>query len=368
MLSTKAPTKSERSEKVQQKSEIKDESKDKPKEQTKEQSKEQPIINVFNQSSDNTMIIDHDQINKKFILKSSGNVIGYFSAKQILKYLNQDVEGYLLSEDLNISQPIIEKYLINNGTLLSHLESPITGNIDILIKIYKDIQETIQQIQGELEKLDEKTIEQIQTKNKKFIYDILSHIVKLFTLYSNTVPQTKVTPELQTSILKYTAGAIYRLISILHEDVDQLHEKINKSKSECDEMVTVKRKVDEKIKTFEESLKIQNEKIDKIIENMGKVNQETNKYINQETNTESLQIQQTNTNTNINTNTNPSIQLGGNITSIDTPDEVERKTLSITSAISSAFGGGSKKSIRLSTILNSDENSDKTISFNNFSK
>lgn len=361
MLSTKAPTRSEKSEKVQPKSEIKDESKDKPKEQPKE-----PVINVFNQSSDSTMIIDHDQINKKFILKSSGNVIGYFSAKQILKYLNQDVEGYLLSEDLNISQPIIEKYLINNGTLLSHLESPITGNIDILIKIYKDIQETIQQIKGELEKLDEKTIEQIQTKNKKFIYDILSHIVKLFTLYSNTVSQTKITPELQTSILKYTAGAIYRLISILHEDVDQLREKINKSKSECDEMITVKRKVEEKILTFEESLKTQNEKIDKIIENMGKVNQETNRPENLGTNTESLQIQQTNTNTN--TNTNPSIQLGGNITSIDTPDEVERKTLSITSAISSAFGGGSKKSIRLSSILNSDENSDKTISFNNFSK
>ena len=111
----------------------------------------------------------------------------------------------------------------------------------------------------------------------KFIYDILSHIVKLFTLYSNTVSQTKITPELQTSILKYTAGAIYRLISILHEDVDQLREKINKSKSECDEMITVKRKVEEKILTFEESLKTQNEKIDKIIENMGKVNQETNK-------------------------------------------------------------------------------------------
>ena len=78
-----------------------------------------------------------------------------------------------------------------------------------------------------VEKLDEKTIEQIQTKNKKFIYDILSHIVKLFTLYSNTVSQTKITPELQTSILKYTAGAIYRLISILHEDVEQLQEKIN---------------------------------------------------------------------------------------------------------------------------------------------
>ena len=131
-------------------------------------------------------------------------------------------------------------------------------------------------------------------------------------------------------------------------------------------MITVKRKVEEKILTFEESLKTQNEKIDKIIENMGKVNQETNRPENLGTNTESLQIQQTNTNTN--TNTNPSIQLGGNITSIDTPDEVERKTLSITSAISSAFGGGSKKSIRLSSILNSDENSDKTISFNNFSK
>lgn len=348
MLSTKAPTKSEKSEKVDYKQKT---------EQKSEQN--QTIINVINPSPDNAILLDHDQVNKKFILKSNNIVIGYFTAGQILKYLNQNVEGYLLSIDSNISQNIIEQYLIKDGILLSQLESPITGNIDILIKIYKDVQLFIEESKAELEKLDEKTIEEVQKTNKKFIYDILSLVIKLFTMFSGTVSQTKITPELQTSILKYTAGAVYRLSSLLHDDVETLQEKIKLYKSDIDDLKSIKTKFNEKLEQFEKSLEVQNDKIDKIILNINKVNEETNRDIN----TESLQINQTMTNT----NTNPSIQLGGNITSItsvDTPNNLTENlslTRSISSAISSTIGG-SKKSIRLSTLL--EDNSDKTYSFN----
>lgn len=361
MLSTKAPTKSEKSEnkvKTEQKTEQKQiniETKPVNIETNKEQTK--TIINVINPSSDNAIFIDHDQVNKKFILKSNGNIIGYFTAGQILKYLNQNVEGYLLSIDLNISQNIIEQYLIKDGILLTHLESPLTGNIDILIKIYKDVQLFIEESKAELEKLDDKTIEEVQKTNKKFIYDILSQIIKMFTMFTGTISQTKITPELQTSILKYTAGAVYRLSSLLHDDVETLQEKLKLYKSDIDELKTIKSKFNEKIQNFEDSIKIQNEKIDKIISNI-----ETNKNKDKDLNTESLQINQTMTNTNI--NTNPSIQLGGNITSVDTPNNVTENlslSRSISSAISSTFGGA-KKSIRLSTLL--EDNSDKTISFN----
>ena len=359
MLSTKAPTKSEKSEhKVKtEKNPVNIETKSvnietKPVniETNKEQNK--TIVNVINPSSESVILIDHDQANKKFILKSNGNIIGYFTAGQILKYLNQDVEGYLLSIDLNISQNIIEQYIVKNGVLLSHLESPITGNIDILIKIYKDVQLFIEESKAELEKLDEKTIEEVQKINKKFIYDILSQIIKIFTMFTGTISQTKITPDLQTSILKYTAGAVYRLQSLLHDDVESLQEKLKLYKSDIDDLKTIKSKFNEKIQNFEDTLQIQNEKIDKIIANIEGGNKEQK--------SESLQINQTITNT----NTNPSLQLGGSITSIDTPNNMTENmsiTRSITSAISSTLGG-SKKSIRLSTLL--EDNSDKTISFN----
>lgn len=354
MLSTKAPTKSEKSE-IKIKTEQKIEKTEKT-EQKIEQTK--TIVNVVNPSSDFTILIDHDQVNKKFILKSTGNIIGYFTAGQILKYLNQNVEGYLLSIDLNISQNIIEQYLIKDGVLLTHLESPITGNIDILIKIYKDVQLFIEESKAELEKLDDKTIEEVQKTNKKFIYDILSQVIKIFTMFSGTVSQTKITPELQTSILKYTAGAVYRISSLLHDDVESLQEKLKLYKSDIDDLKSIKSKFSEKIQNFEDAIKIQNEKLDKIISNINKVNDETNREIN----TESIQINQTMTNTN--TNLNRSIQLGGSITSVDTPNNMTENlslSRSISSAISSTFGG-SKKSIRLSSLL--EDNSDKTISFN----
>jgi hypothetical protein len=344
MLSTKAPIKSERSEKAEQKS-------------VQKLEVNKTTINVINPTADNSILIDHDQVNKKFILKSNSNVIGYFTAGQIVKYLNQNIEGYLLSVDLNISQNIIEQYLVKNGVLLTHLESPITGNIDILIKIYKDVQLFIEESKTELEKLDEKTIEEVQKTNKKFIYDILSLVIKLFTMFSGTVSQTKITSDLQTSILKYTAGALYRINSLLYDDVETLQEKVKLYKSDIDDLKSIKTKFNEKIQTFEDSIKLQNDKIDKIISNI--------KDTKQDLNTDSLQINQTNTNTNINTNintnTNPSIQLGGSITSIDTPTENLSLSRSISSAINSTFSG-SKKSIRLSTLL--EDNSDKTISFN----
>jgi len=233
MLSTKAPSKSETKTEINKvNTDIASKDTFVVKDKINKDTTAHNIINIINPSGDNTILIDHDQANKKFILKSNGNVIGYFTAGQILKYLNQNVEGYLLSVDLNISQNIIEQYLIKNGILLSHLESPITGNIDILIKIYKDVQLFIEESKAELEKLDDKSIEDIKKINKKFIYDILSLVVRLFTIFSGTVSQSTITPSLQTSILKYTAGAVYRLNTLLHDDVEIILEKIKSYKSE----------------------------------------------------------------------------------------------------------------------------------------
>jgi hypothetical protein len=391
MLSTKAPTKSEKSEikteqKIDQRIDQKIEQKtdQKIEQKTEQKTDNKTIINIFNPSSDSVILIDHDQVNKKFILKSNSNVIGYFTAGQILKYLNQNVEGYLLSIDLNISQNIIEQFLIKDGVLLTHLESPISGNIDILIKIYKDVQLFIEESKAELEKLDDKTLEEVQKTNKKFIYDILSQIIKIFTMFSGTVSQTKITPELQTSILKYTAGAVYRLSSLLHDDIELLQEKIKLYKLDIDDLKSIKSKFNEKIQNFEIAIKIQNEKLDKIILNIKDINTNTK----QDLNTESLQMSQTNNNINNDTDTDPnpnpnpnqSIQLGGSITSVDTIADTSINTPNImtekisvskstssakSSAISSAISstlGGYKKSIRLSTLL--EDNSDKTISFN----
>ena len=103
---------------------------------------------------------------------------------QIYKFLNSNIDGYLIDVDLGVSIDIIRKYLINQTDdefkLISHLESPITGNIDILVKIYQDLINYEKILENEYLHLNDVNKEIVIANNKKFIYEILTFIIKLF--------------------------------------------------------------------------------------------------------------------------------------------------------------------------------------------
>ncbi len=229
-------------------------------------------INVVNitKNDENSLIVEHDKENHKFIIKDHNNILGHFTIGQIFKYINSDIEGFLINIDLGISVELIEKYLIKNDgediTLISHLTSPITGNIELLVKLYKDIQSFEPTLQIEYEHLNELTKNNVRLRNKNFIYNILTHIIKLFATYTST--NKKISDDTKSMIMSYSIGAVYRLNTMIKEDLDFNLQKITILYGDLNNLKQIRQNMTEQMVKLENNILSQNQKIETLITNI----------------------------------------------------------------------------------------------------
>jgi len=280
MLSTQAPKsyKTQQSQ-SQHQSGLSTKSKDiQKKEETKvsKENIEKPIqnqtINVVNitKNDSNSLVVEHDKDLHKFILRDNSNVLGHFTVGQIFKYINSDIEGYLINVDLGISVDLINNYLfkLENDTInfVSHLSSPITGNIELLVKLYKDIQSFEPELQVEYEHLNEITKNIVRLRNKNFIYNVLTHIIKLFATYTST--NKKLSDDTRNMIMSYSIGAVYRLNTMIKEDLDYNLQKIHTLHDDLKNLKLVRNNMTQQLSKLENNVNMQNNKIDALIENI----------------------------------------------------------------------------------------------------
>jgi hypothetical protein len=280
MLSTQAPKsyKTQQSQ-SQHQSGLSTKSKDiQKKEETKvsKENIEKPIqnqtINVVNitKNDSNSLVVEHDKDLHKFILLDNSNVLGHFTVGQIFKYINSDIEGYLINVDLGISVDLINNYLfkLENDTInfVSHLSSPITGNIELLVKLYKDIQSFEPELQVEYEHLNEITKNIVRLRNKNFIYNVLTHIIKLFATYTST--NKKLSDDTRNMIMSYSIGAVYRLNTMIKEDLDYNLQKIHTLHDDLKNLKLVRNNMTQQLSKLENNVNMQNNKIDALIENI----------------------------------------------------------------------------------------------------
>ena len=113
-----------------------------------QQHQQQIVVNNINISGgNNNIIVEYNKENNTFTFKNSdNNLIGTFSVMQLFKYLNSDIDIYLINIEVESSKDIIEKYLYDKKLdidekyeLISYLESPFTSNIELLVKLYSSI-------------------------------------------------------------------------------------------------------------------------------------------------------------------------------------------------------------------------------------
>jgi hypothetical protein len=242
----------------------------------KTENKDKPIqnqtINVVNitKNDSNSLVVEHDKDLHKFILRDNSNVLGHFTVGQIFKYINSDIEGYLINVDLGISVDLINNYLfkLENDTInfISHLSSPITGNIELLVKLYKDIQSFEPELQVEYEHLNEITKNIVRLRNKNFIYNVLTHIIKLFATYTST--NKKLSDDTRNMIMSYSIGAVYRLNTMVKEDLDYNLQKIQTLHDDLKNLKLVRGNMTQQLTKLENNVNMQNNKIDSLIENI----------------------------------------------------------------------------------------------------
>lgn len=259
------------------KTEIKTDNKtDKEIDKKKEQTNLVNIINIETLTKDN-LLVEHDKTTKIFTIKNRETIIGTFTAGQIFKYINPDIDNYLLDISLGTSIDVITKYLCkfenDELILISHLDSPITGNIDILTKIYRDLYDYEQtKLPLELEKIDINIREQVRFINREFIYTILLQIIKLFSSYTSS--NTNINQQVKDLIIKYTIGAVYKLSTLVKNDIDYNLIQIKNLSDDMSNLNKIRENMQEQINIFKKDLEIENTKIDNIIMNLSSNNKE----------------------------------------------------------------------------------------------
>ena len=230
---------------------------------------QQPVIlnNNINITPSSVLIVEHIESEFKFIIKNNKNTIGFFTVGQLFKYINSDIENYLINIDLTISVDIIAKYLCSmNDTreyvLISHLESPITGNIDILVKLYSDIVAYESKIQSEYEHLNEVVKKNVMNKNRMLVYNILSHIIKLFAIQTSANSHNETTREL---ILKYTIGAQYKLSTMIQEDMTAKLSRLDTILEDYNNICLLRENIKLRMNKLELNMNTQSEKINLLL-------------------------------------------------------------------------------------------------------
>ena len=233
----------------------------------KEKVKEQPQINVINVNDVNpeSVLVYHDQTKYKFtFFDINKNLIGDFNILQVFKYINIDIDTYLTEIELSVSKDIIEKYLCiydenRNINLISHIDSPFTGNVDLLTKMFVDIYKVTDYLDTELTKFTYSEIEKIKHNNNVFIYNLLIRILRLISSLSETDKAN------QIMFAKYSSGAAYKLCQLIKDELNIKNLKFDQIDADLTRLTQIKNTFSSKLEKLEANIVEQNNKIDVLI-------------------------------------------------------------------------------------------------------
>lgn len=222
---------------------------------------------------DKNLIIKFVQEEQKFIIYNNNNLIGIFSIIGIVKYITTDIsKNFLKYTEYEQTIDFIEKNfckLNSNGeiTLVSYLESPIMGNIEIMMKIYAELIKIegniIQYEINKIENNDEK--KNITNRIKELFYLILNHSLKLIVNISDAIKKDETKKSLKISLVKYSVYITNKINSIVYEKINDIKNDYKLLELEINQLNKIKSHNDKKIIAFELQINEQNTKIDKII-------------------------------------------------------------------------------------------------------
>ena len=229
------------------------------------------VVNNYNiiQPTNDSIIVEHDKIKHEFIFKNNLNqLIGTFNIYQLFKFLNNDIDNYLVDIVLDTSDIIISKYIydptkdINKEyELISHTESAFTGNIELIVKLYSDIIKIEGDLLEKMIELPKEILEKIKTTNNKFIYNLLLRILKM----SNTLLTQ---PDIDTSkkdiLLRYSIGATHKLSTITKEELEIKYLQYNELENDINKIIKIQNVLENKLDSLKQLIDTQKINIDNL--------------------------------------------------------------------------------------------------------
>lgn len=240
------------------------------------------VVNNFNivGEQNNSIIVEHDKIKNEFTFKNANNqLIGGFSVLQLFKFINNDEDTFLVDINIGTSDTIIMKYIYNPSLdiekkydLISHIDSPFTSNIELLVKLYTDIIKLEEKMNEEILKKSRNVAENIKERNNKFIHNILIRILKL----ANTlIDHVKTDQQKRESLIRYSVGVVYKLSTMTQDELLIKKLQYETLNSDIIKLKQIQDGINSKLTSLQQTLDLQNTNIDNLIKELA--NKDINK-------------------------------------------------------------------------------------------
>lgn len=220
-----------------------------------------------------TLMIKYLQDDNKLIIYDNETLIGSFTIQDIIKYITSNISKIFLKQvDYESTKDVIKKYLceineMNVITLKNHLESPIMGNLEIIMKIYNDINKfDIERMQKEIELIDCENSKKIIKVINNLKYLILNHALKLIVNISNAIKNDETKNQLKKSLIKYSIFISNKINHLIYDEINEVIKNNNNLELQLDKMMKIKEINENKIKNFESVVEHQNVLIKKILD------------------------------------------------------------------------------------------------------
>jgi hypothetical protein len=210
----------------------------------------------------------------RFIIYRGNKILGGFTISQIIKYLTNNISNIFLNNiEYESSVDLIEKYICkynnNKITLVSHLESPLMGNIEIMMKIYHEINYfDVNILTKEIDdaEIDIKIKNMIINNMNELTYLILNQSLKIIVNISDIIKNDTKKLDLKNSLIKYSIFITNKINNLLHEKFIQKIKDYQLIEIELEQLKKLKDNTNKKINNIEFMIEKQNLKIQKIID------------------------------------------------------------------------------------------------------
>jgi hypothetical protein len=223
------------------------------------------------------ILVSFEKQNHKFSFYGNNNtLLGYFTIQQLIKFLgNRWDENFMKHVDTSISDEIIKTFIgsadineaqIVNIKLLSHLQSPFMGNIEMLMKVNNALQIFESKILNtELNEVKSiKIQEKIKLTIKQFIYMMLNQSLKVIAAISEEIKNDKSRDHLKEILLKYSVGITYRLSNFIRDQLDTQMTQYNNLNENITKIYNIRRTMSDKLDKLTNVVETQNERIDMV--------------------------------------------------------------------------------------------------------
>ena len=234
----------------------------------------------------NTLIVKFDEPKCKFILYShnenypDNNYIGAFDVYQLIKYINPNTPKYLENVEIISCSDIIEKYICkidsetNLITLQNYVESQFMGDINLILKIYKCVNEfVINHFENELKKsacLPE-DCKLVSMCIKQFIFMLLCHSLKIIARVTEMINNKPEKQQIRIQLLEYSIAIMHKINTFLKIEFKKKIDEIKKLFELSGKLTTLKSSLSQKLDKLNINVLNQNKKLDVLLKEIDKI-------------------------------------------------------------------------------------------------